>query len=294
MTASGSLPLLVILLALVVAAAGYAGGRLHQWWRAGRDRDQAYQDGYDTATRSVFSLAARAVGPGRPAARGSVTPPGPALSPTPVVSPFRPPKYVAPTEADRVSPSVRPPAGAPSIPLPHMPGSSELVRSNSASHFITDRPLASGDRAGDVVPLIYPFPDPVVSGRGQASASVRVGGRPLVPAPRTEAGAGSPGDVNEWWRGTETSARDRSRHGRLGTSSADPVGDGPDPTTASPGDAETGSSGRHTVPDELVQAATYRLPPDRVFRAKVRERTADERPEDATIRLPEPPAPPSP
>jgi hypothetical protein len=31
------------------------------------------------------------------------------------------------------------------------------------------------------------------------------------------------------------------------------------------------SSGRHTVPDELVQAATYRLPPDRVFRAKVRD-----------------------
>jgi hypothetical protein len=30
------------------------------------------------------------------------------------------------------------------------------------------------------------------------------------------------------------------------------------------------SSGRHLVPDELVRAATYRLPPDRVARAKVR------------------------
>ncbi|MDY7089635.1 MAG: hypothetical protein SYR96_31585, partial [Actinomycetota bacterium] len=29
------------------------------------------------------------------------------------------------------------------------------------------------------------------------------------------------------------------------------------------------SEGKHTVPDELVRAATYRLPPDRVFRAKV-------------------------
>jgi hypothetical protein len=28
--------------------------------------------------------------------------------------------------------------------------------------------------------------------------------------------------------------------------------------------------GRHTVPDELVQAPTYRLSPDRVARAKVR------------------------
>ncbi|MDI6101320.1 hypothetical protein QLQ12_22140 [Actinoplanes sp. NEAU-A12] len=31
----------------------------------------------------------------------------------------------------------------------------------------------------------------------------------------------------------------------------------------------TQREGRHTVPDELVQAATYRLPPDRVARAKV-------------------------
>jgi hypothetical protein len=29
------------------------------------------------------------------------------------------------------------------------------------------------------------------------------------------------------------------------------------------------AAGRHTVPDELVQAATYRLPADRIFRAKV-------------------------
>jgi hypothetical protein len=32
---------------------------------------------------------------------------------------------------------------------------------------------------------------------------------------------------------------------------------------------EPASTGRHTVPDELVQGATYRLPPDRIFRAKV-------------------------
>jgi hypothetical protein len=38
-------------------------------------------------------------------------------------------------------------------------------------------------------------------------------------------------------------------------------------------EAESTSTGRHTVPDELVRSATYRLPPDRVFRAKVPEPT---------------------
>ncbi|MEV6850400.1 hypothetical protein [Actinoplanes sp. NPDC051411] len=43
------------------------------------------------------------------------------------------------------------------------------------------------------------------------------------------------------------------------------------------------SSGRHTVPEELVKATTYRLPPDRVFRAKVRETTAT--PDEPTAKL---------
>jgi hypothetical protein len=42
------------------------------------------------------------------------------------------------------------------------------------------------------------------------------------------------------------------------------------------------AEGRHTVPDELVQAATYRLPPDRVFRAKVPDSAL---PEEPTTRL---------
>jgi hypothetical protein len=46
------------------------------------------------------------------------------------------------------------------------------------------------------------------------------------------------------------------------------------------------SSGRHTVPDELVHSATYRLPADRVFRAKVPE-PADRPalPEEPTTRI---------
>jgi hypothetical protein len=58
------------------------------------------------------------------------------------------------------------------------------------------------------------------------------------------------------------------------------VAGSPDSASAGPGGA--GTEGRHTVPDELVQAATYRLPPDRVFRAKVRDATL---PEEPTTRL---------
>jgi hypothetical protein len=48
-------------------------------------------------------------------------------------------------------------------------------------------------------------------------------------------------------------------------------------------------TGRHTLPDELVRATTYRLPPDRVFRAKVPENTP--LPEEPTTRLPSVPKP---
>ena len=68
MTAPGNYALLITLLAAFVACTGYAAGRLHQWYRTGLDRDEAYRDGYDTATRSTFSLAARIIGPRRDSA----------------------------------------------------------------------------------------------------------------------------------------------------------------------------------------------------------------------------------
>ncbi|MEV6595636.1 hypothetical protein AB0M36_02105 [Actinoplanes sp. NPDC051346] len=70
MTAPGHESLLISLLAACTACVGYAAGRLHQWYRMGLDRDEAYRDGYETATRSVFSTAARLIGPRR-AARGT-------------------------------------------------------------------------------------------------------------------------------------------------------------------------------------------------------------------------------
>src|SRR4051812_50185413 len=65
MTAPGNSVVIFALLALFVACAGYAAGRLHQRYQTDRDREEAYRDGYDTATRSVFSLAARVIAPRR-------------------------------------------------------------------------------------------------------------------------------------------------------------------------------------------------------------------------------------
>lgn len=45
----------LLLLGLLV----YVGGRLHQLARSTQERDEAYRDGYDDATRSLFHLATR-------------------------------------------------------------------------------------------------------------------------------------------------------------------------------------------------------------------------------------------
>ncbi|GID71631.1 hypothetical protein Ade02nite_02720 [Paractinoplanes deccanensis] len=60
-------------------------------------------------------------------------------------------------------------------------------------------------------------------------------------------------------------------------------GSPPELRPAAPGDGLP--AGRHTVPDELVQAKTYQLPPDRVFRAKVAGKAL---PEEPTTSLPVP------
>jgi len=48
-------------LALALAVAGaYAGGRLHQWYRHALERHEAWRDGYDRASGTLFKHAARA------------------------------------------------------------------------------------------------------------------------------------------------------------------------------------------------------------------------------------------
>lgn len=37
----------------------YATGRLHQWLRQGAERDNAFREGYDKATESLFTVATR-------------------------------------------------------------------------------------------------------------------------------------------------------------------------------------------------------------------------------------------
>ncbi|HET9516496.1 MAG TPA: hypothetical protein VFO77_02090 [Actinoplanes sp.] len=61
MTAPGNGILLTLLIVVLAASTGYAAGRIHQWYRTSLERDEAYRDGYDTATQSLFSVAARLV-----------------------------------------------------------------------------------------------------------------------------------------------------------------------------------------------------------------------------------------
>jgi hypothetical protein len=191
--------LLLTLLTVFVACTGYAGGRLHQWYRVGRERDEAYREGYDRATRSVFSLAARIIGPRRERAaiRASASVPTPSVSTKPAGRGRRPSPHIAMTVSGR--------GGSSGFPVP--------------------------------VPL-----SPSVSA-GQPSSD-----RPLFDSP-----AAAPS---------------------FGASSSEAVSPSPE------GDAAV--TGRHLVPDELVQAATYRLPPDRVARAKVRGVIPGELAEDDT------------
>jgi hypothetical protein len=206
MTVPGNDALLITALAAFTACLGYAAGRLHQWYRTVLDRDEAYRDGYDTATRSVFSLAARLIGPRR-AARGTA---------------------VVTSAGGEVRPGT-PPAASPAVPL---------------SVTAVGPPSVSAGRP----PLASAVGPPSVSAGGSASVSA---GRP----PLASAG------------------------GSASVSAGGPV----------PADDDVG--GRHFVPDELVQAPTYRLTPDRVARAKVRESVPEDDESPETTRLPSVPRP---
>lgn len=64
---------LIALLGMAVAlSAAYACGRLQQWYRQTTDREDAFRDGYNTAARSLFTMAARTVTATKATARGQV------------------------------------------------------------------------------------------------------------------------------------------------------------------------------------------------------------------------------
>ncbi|HET6534369.1 MAG TPA: hypothetical protein VFH03_27625 [Actinoplanes sp.] len=49
---------LVLALAFVIAS-GYASGRIHQWYKHGLERDDAFREGYNEASRSMFDMVLR-------------------------------------------------------------------------------------------------------------------------------------------------------------------------------------------------------------------------------------------
>ena len=51
----------IALAVIVVIATAYFAGRVHEWYRHGFEREVAYREGYDQASRALFKLAVRKV-----------------------------------------------------------------------------------------------------------------------------------------------------------------------------------------------------------------------------------------
>ena len=347
MTAPGNSALLFILTAVFVACAGYAAGRLHQRFQMEQDREEAYRDGYDMATRSIFSTAARLIAPrrsaragaGRAVLDGSVVSDGSALPAVPA-SADSPAAFLPPAApASPLSPVASPASSSfpASLPAPpSFPASSPVSSSFPASlpvssPFPESSPVSSPFSAASPVASSFAgaTPGSVSADEGLASGSPSTAERdaaslgfPVPPRPpsRVVGEPASPGGVvyrpfpdPRFVGGAEPLPADRgSLHIPYPSR---PVSEPADPGSASSGaglvapgsavagsvvggsgaggaareartGAEPGPSGKHTVPDELVQAATYRLPADRVFRAKVPDATnAPGLPEEPTTRL---------
>ena len=59
MTAPGNDIVQIVLALAFVIASGYALGRIHQWYKHGLERDGAYREGYNHASRSMFDMVVR-------------------------------------------------------------------------------------------------------------------------------------------------------------------------------------------------------------------------------------------
>ncbi|MFI5932961.1 hypothetical protein [Actinoplanes sp. NPDC051494] len=59
MTVPGNSIIQAVFALAFVIASGYAAGRIHQWYKQGLDRDEAYRTGYDRASHSMFDMAIR-------------------------------------------------------------------------------------------------------------------------------------------------------------------------------------------------------------------------------------------
>jgi hypothetical protein len=59
MSLPSSSALQVILAVAIVIFTAYAAGRVHQWYRHGFEREEAFREGYNQASHSLFHLATR-------------------------------------------------------------------------------------------------------------------------------------------------------------------------------------------------------------------------------------------
>ncbi len=288
MTAPGDLVLIFILLALFVGCSAYAAGRLHQRYQLRQDREEAYRDGYETASSKVFSLAVRAVVPKRARGAASVrssagrraaadalaaqsADAGAAASDTPseLEREGQASRSVDPGRAVRhegVTPSAH------TAPAPPEDLAPVVVRRQPTQR----RPPESPEPGTS-----FGFPAPPPPPRNTVAEPSAVGGVHYQPLRDPRPADGS-GPVLGRRRAPEPASAEGPRFGA--SSSIPPEEGSPDDITVDVESLEPPSGGKHTVPDELVQAATYRLPPDRVFRARVPNSTP--LPEEPTTNIP--------
>jgi hypothetical protein len=59
MSLPSSTALQVILAVAIVIFTAYAAGRVHQWYRHGFEREEAFREGYNQASHALFHLATR-------------------------------------------------------------------------------------------------------------------------------------------------------------------------------------------------------------------------------------------
>lgn len=282
MTAPGNDAVLITLLATLTAGLGYVAGRLHQWYRTVLDRDEAYRDGYDTATRSVFGMAARMIRPGR-GVRGTAVVSPPAAAAAPLAPPVASPGSSAPavsagrTDGERGrDPGVSPaPAEGGGLAVP------AAVGANPARHFARSSSPGAAARKATSAPSAAAMSAAVLSASGSAAARKPAPAEPASPAPAALAASPGPGSPSPGAGGDEPAP--------AGRADGEPEAAGVD--GGAPAAGEGGAGGRHFVPDELVRAATYRLTPDRVARAKVREAVTGDEEGQETTRLSSVPRP---
>ena len=275
MTAPGDSILIFTLLALFVGCCAYAAGRLHQRYETKREREEAYRDGYETASKRVFSLAARTLVAKR-GARGSAAVRG-AGDEAPTVPVGKAAKAratgAAAAAADK-SGSSQPgatkaaaPAGTPlataasSVTPPLATDSPATPRPADAAASGTPRPADAAATSGTPRPstAVTPgFPAPPPPPPQAVPEPAAVGGVTYQPFPDPR-------------RSTDADpVSDPPPASGPGSGDSTPAVAAPQPSpTPAPDPTDEPRAGRHFVPDELVHAATYRLPPDRIFRARV-------------------------